>query len=63
MSNLEETPKSYHCIFCSKGRNANLRLFGIHGVYICEECIANSYELLQKTEKQAQKASPGRLQT
>ena len=37
MSFLKETQGTYHCIFCGKSKENNLRLVGKQGVYICEE--------------------------
>ena len=34
------------CIFCSKGKREGLKLIGGQGVYICEDCVRNSYALL-----------------
>ena len=36
------------CVFCGKGKADNRKLIGGHGVYICEECIRLSYNLLHK---------------
>lgn len=63
MSGIKETTKSYHCIFCGRSRSATLRLIGIQGIYICEDCVSNSYELLQKIEKSSQKTALRSLPT
>jgi ATP-dependent Clp protease ATP-binding subunit ClpX len=36
------------CVFCSKGKREGLRLIGGQGVYVCEECVRNSYTLLNR---------------
>jgi len=38
------------CSFCHRGKLQGLRLIGGHGVYICEECVRNSTELLTRIE-------------
>ncbi len=46
---LPKDPKElFHCIFCGKGKREGLRLIGGQGIYVCEECIRNSYQLLNK---------------
>src|SRR5256886_15196933 len=42
----------FHCIFCGKGKHEGLRLMGGQGIYVCEECIRNSYQLLNKTTEE-----------
>jgi ATP-dependent Clp protease ATP-binding subunit ClpX len=51
MVNLKDTTGSFKCIFCGRGRQENLRLVGQSGIYVCEECMAQSYKLLEQTEK------------
>lgn len=41
-------PDSPQCIFCTKGKADGLKLIGGQGTYVCEECVRNSYALLQK---------------
>ncbi|OGR94252.1 MAG: ATP-dependent protease ATP-binding subunit ClpX [Elusimicrobia bacterium RIFCSPLOWO2_01_FULL_64_13] len=38
----------FSCVFCRKSKRDGLKLIGGNGVYVCEECIRNSYELLHK---------------
>ena len=38
----------FSCIFCRKSKKDGLKLIGGNGVYVCEECIRNSYDLLNK---------------
>jgi ATP-dependent Clp protease ATP-binding subunit ClpX len=40
------------CIFCKRGKTDGLRLIGGHGSYVCEECIRNSIELLDRIESE-----------
>lgn len=48
-SNGGKEPKdTLLCIFCAKGKKDNLRLIGGQGVYVCEECVRNSYALLTR---------------
>ncbi|MBI3291316.1 MAG: ATP-dependent Clp protease ATP-binding subunit ClpX [Elusimicrobia bacterium] len=51
-----------HCVFCGKGKREGFRLIGGQGVYVCEECIRNSYHLLirlsDEDERRAGKAVP-----
>jgi ATP-dependent Clp protease ATP-binding subunit ClpX len=48
---------SPQCIFCTKGKNDGLKLIGGQGTYVCEECIRNSYGLLQKITEEEQRHS------
>ncbi|MDI6641329.1 MAG: ATP-dependent Clp protease ATP-binding subunit ClpX [Elusimicrobiota bacterium] len=64
MYNLrEEVQGIYKCIFCAKSRQDNVRLIGTHGIYICDECIYSSYELLEKLSKEQQKRAIKHLPT
>ncbi len=46
---VDKTGKeSFQCIFCTRSKRDSLRLIGGNGVYVCEDCIRNSYTLLQK---------------
>jgi ATP-dependent Clp protease ATP-binding subunit ClpX len=40
------------CVFCSKGKREGLRLVGGQGVYVCEDCVRNSYSLLSRIEEE-----------
>src|SRR5258706_4427164 len=51
---VNETPR---CIFCNKGKTDGLKLIGGQGTYVCEECIRNSYGLLQKINEEEQRHS------
>ncbi|MCX5782497.1 MAG: ATP-dependent Clp protease ATP-binding subunit ClpX [Elusimicrobia bacterium] len=44
------TSNEQSCIFCKKGKASGLRFIGGEGNYVCEECIRNSNELLNKIE-------------
>src|SRR5947208_16315619 len=45
------------CIFCTKGKSDGLKLIGGQGTYVCEDCIRNSYGLLQKITEEEQRQS------
>src|SRR6478736_6323625 len=49
------TSDSPQCVFCSKGKADGLKLIGGQGTYVCEECIRNSYALLQKISDEEQR--------
>lgn len=51
---LSDSP---HCVFCAKGKSDGLKLIGGQGTYVCEECIRNSYGLLQKITDEEQRHS------
>jgi ATP-dependent Clp protease ATP-binding subunit ClpX len=38
------------CVFCHRGKLHGLRLIGGQGVYVCEDCIRNSVELIDRIE-------------
>jgi ATP-dependent Clp protease ATP-binding subunit ClpX len=38
------------CVFCQRGKLHGLRLIGGQGVYVCEDCIRNSVDLLDRIE-------------
>jgi ATP-dependent Clp protease ATP-binding subunit ClpX len=40
----------YSCVFCRRGKIQGLRLIGVQGIYICEECAKSSAELLNRLE-------------
>src|ERR1051326_2917760 len=46
---------SPQCVFCTKGKSDGLKLIGGQGTYVCEECIRNSYSLLQKISDEEQR--------
>jgi len=47
--------ESPQCVFCTKGKTDGLKLIGGQGTYVCEECIRNSYSLLQKITEEEQR--------
>jgi ATP-dependent Clp protease ATP-binding subunit ClpX len=47
--------ESPQCVFCTKGKSDGLKLIGGQGTYVCEECIRNSYALLQKISEEEQR--------
>ncbi|OVE76663.1 ATP-dependent protease ATP-binding subunit ClpX [bacterium F11] len=51
---LSDSPQ---CVFCTKGKTDGLKLIGGQGTYVCEECIRNSYALLQKITEEEQRHS------
>ena len=56
---LPKDPKElFHCIFCGKGKKEGLRLIGGQGIYVCEECIRNSYQLLNKITEEDDRRAP-----
>ncbi|MBK8869581.1 MAG: ATP-dependent Clp protease ATP-binding subunit ClpX [Elusimicrobia bacterium] len=53
MSNEPSVTKDVtQCVFCSKGKREGLRLVGGQGVYVCEDCVRNSYSLLSRIEEE-----------
>src|SRR5690349_7322403 len=59
---LPKDPKElFHCIFCGKGKREGLRLIGGQGIYVCEECIRNSYQLLNKITEEDERRTPKAL--
>src|SRR6185503_16226264 len=46
---------SPQCVFCAKGKVDGLKLIGGQGTYVCEECIRNSYALLQRITEEEQR--------
>jgi len=61
MKVIKETQGTYHCIFCGRPRAGNLRLIGTQGIYLCEDCVVNSYEILDKIDTDNQKRSVKQL--
>jgi ATP-dependent Clp protease ATP-binding subunit ClpX len=55
MSVPKDPKELFHCIFCGKGKREGLRLIGGQGIYVCEECIRNSYQLLNKITEEDEK--------
>src|SRR6185436_1427077 len=56
---MTKDPKDlFHCIFCNKGKREGLRLIGGQGIYVCEECIRNSFNLLNKISEEDEKRLP-----
>ena len=47
--------ENFECVFCSKSKKDGLKLIGGNGVYVCEECIRNSFALLQKISDEDEK--------
>jgi ATP-dependent Clp protease ATP-binding subunit ClpX len=45
------------CVFCHRGKGHGLRLIGGQGIYVCEECIRNSVELLDRIETEESRRS------
>ena len=62
MVELTDRKESLSCVFCGKNKNEVKKLIGGHGVYICDECIRLSYNLLSKItieeEKKTRKVLP-----
>ncbi len=56
--NPKDPKDLFHCIFCNKGKREGLRLIGGQGIYVCEECIRNSFNLLNKISEEDDKRSP-----
>ncbi|MCB4756940.1 MAG: ATP-dependent Clp protease ATP-binding subunit ClpX [Elusimicrobia bacterium] len=48
-------PDSPQCVFCAKGKTDGLKLIGGQGTYVCEECVRNSYALLQRITEEEQR--------
>lgn len=42
---------NWECIFCYRGKSNNVRLVGHQGVYICEDCVQRSYNLLSNYDE------------
>jgi ATP-dependent Clp protease ATP-binding subunit ClpX len=58
MSIPKDPKELFHCIFCGKGKREGLRLIGGQGIYVCEECIRNSYQLLNKITEEDERRTP-----
>src|ERR1700704_90447 len=58
MSVPKDPKELFHCIFCGKGKREGLRLIGGQGIYVCEECIRNSYQLLNKITEEDDRRTP-----
>ena len=57
MAENKSANSDYICAFCHRGKANSLRLIGGQGVYICEECVRNSAELLAKIETEESRRS------
>jgi len=57
MTDTKSTLSDYLCAFCHRGKIHGLRLIGGQGVYVCEECIRNSVELLDRIEEEESRRS------
>ncbi|MCB4792354.1 MAG: ATP-dependent Clp protease ATP-binding subunit ClpX [Elusimicrobia bacterium] len=57
MNEQKKTNSEFSCVFCQRGKLQGLRLIGGQGVYVCEECIRNSSELLDKIEAEENRRS------
>ncbi|MFN0117830.1 MAG: ATP-dependent Clp protease ATP-binding subunit ClpX [Elusimicrobiota bacterium] len=57
MDNEYGFSESPQCVFCAKGKSDGLKLIGGQGTYVCEECIRNSYALLQKISDEEQRSA------
>jgi ATP-dependent Clp protease ATP-binding subunit ClpX len=49
----EQQEKSLSCNFCGKHREDVEKLIAGPGVYICNECVTISYEIIEKEEKES----------
>lgn len=49
----DEQEKSLSCSFCGKHREDVEKLIAGPGVYICNECVTISYEIIEKEEKES----------
>ena len=52
MATTRDDKEFFRCIFCEKSKKDGLRLIGGHGIYVCEECVRNSYALLKKISEE-----------
>ncbi|OGS36128.1 MAG: ATP-dependent protease ATP-binding subunit ClpX [Elusimicrobia bacterium RIFOXYB2_FULL_49_7] len=52
MTEDKNQSSEYLCAFCHRGKVHGLRLIGGQGTYVCEECIRNSAELLERIESE-----------
>jgi ATP-dependent Clp protease ATP-binding subunit ClpX len=57
MNEQKKGSSEFLCVFCHRGKLQGLRLIGGQGVYVCEECVRNSSELLDKIESEENKRS------
>lgn len=48
--NDKNIPNDQSCVFCHRGKLQGMRLIGGQGVYVCEDCIRNSVELIDRIE-------------
>ncbi len=40
------------CIYCGKGKTDGKNLVGLHGIYLCEDCIREAYRIITRVEKE-----------
>lgn len=52
MPDIKNPPGNVTCTFCQRGKVQGVRLIGGQGTYVCEECIRNSAQLLDKIEEE-----------
>jgi ATP-dependent Clp protease ATP-binding subunit ClpX len=57
MADTKNQNPDQNCVFCHRGKVHGLRLIGGQGVYVCEECIRNSVELLSRIEAEESRRS------
>jgi len=57
MSIPKDPKELFHCLFCGKGKREGLRLIGTRGMYFCEECVRNSYQMLEKMTEEDERRS------
>ncbi len=55
MASQADSTDSPQCVFCNKGKRDGLKLIGGQGTYVCEECIRNSYALLQRITEEEER--------
>lgn len=53
--NKTPPPSEYQCVFCHRGKVQGLHLIGGQGVYICEDCVKSSADLLTRIEDEDSK--------
>ena len=57
MSTHRDDKDVFQCVFCGKSKRDGLKLIGGNRVYVCEECIRNSYALLSKISDEDERRS------
>jgi len=58
---MPETNKMLNCSFCGKSRDSVEKLIAGPNVYICNECIVLSYNIVQKIDKPEEESNFGTL--